>query len=127
MSKKEPERFSIKFNVDDPTHQTVIKLLNQLSPRKKAQYIANAVYHYTNCPESISTIQHSTISQSSIENIVKNIIEKYSREDLSENTQSFSHVSSSINTTPTSEKQNDGLDTETLAAISNSLAAFNNL
>ena len=50
--KKDRERFSIKFNENDPAHDAVIRMLEKQGPHSKAQFIVNAVLHYINCPES---------------------------------------------------------------------------
>lgn len=50
--KKDRERFSIKFNENDPVHDAVIRLLEKQGSHSKAQFIVNAVLHYINCPES---------------------------------------------------------------------------
>lgn len=47
--KKEPGKFTIKFNVMDPAHRQVIDTLEPMG-RTKAQFIANAVLHYLHCP-----------------------------------------------------------------------------
>ena len=40
--KKDRERFSIKFNENDPAHDAVIRLLEKQGPRSKAQFLVNA-------------------------------------------------------------------------------------
>ena len=50
--KKDRERFSIKFNENDPAHDAVIRLLEKQGPHSKAQFIVNAVLHYVNCSET---------------------------------------------------------------------------
>lgn len=50
--KKDRGRFTIKFNENDPAHETVIGILEQQGPRQKAQFIANAVLHYIHCRET---------------------------------------------------------------------------
>ena len=43
--KKDPGKFTVRFNIHDPQHQTVVALLNQQG-RNKAQFLASAVLHY---------------------------------------------------------------------------------
>ena len=50
--KKDRERFSIKFNENDPAHDAVIRLLEKQGAHSKAQFLVNAVLHYINCPET---------------------------------------------------------------------------
>ena len=49
--KKDPGKFTVRFNIHDPQHQTVVALLNQQG-RNKAQFLASAVLHYINCKET---------------------------------------------------------------------------
>ena len=44
--KKDPGKFTIRFNIADPQQRTAAELLNQQG-RYKAQFIANAVLFYT--------------------------------------------------------------------------------
>ena len=34
--KKDPGKFTVRFNIHDPQHQTVVALLNQQGPNKSA-------------------------------------------------------------------------------------------
>ena len=49
--KKSPGRFTLKFNVADPKQLAAVNILN-LQGRTKAQFIADAILHYMNCPEN---------------------------------------------------------------------------
>lgn len=46
--KKDPGKFTIRFNSVDPQQREVIDLLNQ-QKRFKAQFLTNAVLHYVHC------------------------------------------------------------------------------
>ena len=46
--KKDPGKFTIRFNICDPQHKAVIDLLNRQG-RSKAQFLVSAVLHYINC------------------------------------------------------------------------------
>lgn len=72
--KKDRERFSIKFNENDPTHDTVIRLLEKQGPHSKAQFIVNAVLHYVNCSETPDISAAQTADRASIEKIVMEIL-----------------------------------------------------
>lgn len=48
MAKKDPYRFCLKFNENDPSHKEVADILNG-EGRKAAQFVANAIMHYINC------------------------------------------------------------------------------
>ena len=43
--KKDPGKFTIRFNICDPQHKAVIDLLNRQG-RSKAQFLVSAVLHY---------------------------------------------------------------------------------
>ena len=72
--KKDRERFSIKFNENDPAHDAVIRLLEKQGPRSKAQFLVNAVLHYINCPETPDIAIPQTIDRAAIEEIVAEIL-----------------------------------------------------
>lgn len=72
--KKDRERFSIKFNENDPTHDTVIRLLEKQGPHSKAQFIVNAILHYVNCSETPDISAAQTADRASIEKIVMEIL-----------------------------------------------------
>lgn len=50
--KKEPGRFTISLNLEDPLQREVAQAINRQGPRRKAQFIVNAIAHYIHCPES---------------------------------------------------------------------------
>ena len=72
--KKDRERFSIKFNENDPTHDAVIRLLEKQGPHSKAQFIVNAILHYVNCSETPDISAAQTADRASIEKIVMEIL-----------------------------------------------------
>lgn len=72
--KKDRERFSIKFNENDPTHDAVIRLLEKQGPHSKAQFIVNAILHYVNCSETPDISPAQTADRASIEKIVMEIL-----------------------------------------------------
>lgn len=72
--KKDRERFSIKFNENDPAHDAVIRLLEKQGPHSKAQFIVNAVLHYINDPGVLAIPLTQTVDRASIENIVMEIL-----------------------------------------------------
>lgn len=50
--KKDPGKFTVRFNLYDPLQRRAAELLNQQG-RSKAQFIANAVLHYASGHMSI--------------------------------------------------------------------------
>lgn len=73
--KKNPGRFTLQFNAEDPQHRAVIDLLNRQG-RNKAQFLTSAVLHYVNCAE---TPEHHTAPPDSeqLEKLVLEILAKY--------------------------------------------------
>lgn len=77
--KKDRERFGIKFNENDPAHETVIRLLEKQGPHSKAQFIVNAILHYVNCPEMSDISLAQTADRASIEKIVMEVLSRRDR------------------------------------------------
>ena len=76
--KKDRSRFTIKFNENDPAHETVIRLLEKQAPRNKANFIANAILHYIRYSEiSVLPIDNvKYIDTKTVEEIVLRILEQ---------------------------------------------------
>lgn len=78
MTKKDRERFSIKFNENDPSHLAVIDILEQQGSRRKAQFIVNAVLHYIHCKETpdITATQPAAqlVDKAYIESVIREIM-----------------------------------------------------
>lgn len=72
--KKDPGKFTVRFNVHDPQHQTVVALLNRQG-RNKAQFLASAVLHYINCKET-PNLQTPPIDPETLEKTIVSILEK---------------------------------------------------
>lgn len=72
--KKDRSRFSIKFNENDPAHETVICLLEKQGPHSKASFIVNAVLHYIHCPETPDIPQVPIVEKGVIESMVLEIL-----------------------------------------------------
>lgn len=130
--KKDRERFSIKFNENDPAHDAVIRLLEKQGPHSKAQFIVNAVLHYINCPESPDAAVPRIADRAAIEEIVAEILGRTGivkqsghgagvRED---------HMAEQKNVKP--EKKRDGeqlqneMDQATMSLIADTILAFRN-
>lgn len=128
--KKEPGRFSIKFNCNDPAHKTVIDLLNKQNPRGKAQFIANAVLHYIHCTETPDILQPVHPDSKSIETIVLDILNQQIITTIPITQNPFSNAISSgtgaaLPSLDDAETlSNSNMDASSLASISDTLAAF---
>ena len=73
--KKEQNKFTIQFNIADPSHRQIVDILNQQG-RRKAQFIVNAVQHYLHCSETPEIPQAAPADIQLIEKIVQQILEK---------------------------------------------------
>ena len=76
--KKDPGKFTVRFNIHDPQHQTVVALLNQQG-RNKAQFLASAVLHYINCKET-PNLQVPPVDPETLEKIIVSILEKRNKQ-----------------------------------------------
>lgn len=71
--KKEPGKFTIKFNTMDPAHRQVIDMLEPMG-RTKAQFLANAVLHYIHCDQMPDIPQAPPTDYAILETIVRRIL-----------------------------------------------------
>lgn len=76
--KKDPGRFTIRFNFDDPRQRTVVEYLNQQG-RLKAQFLTGAVLHYVNCTKTKGFQPMLTLDKAEIEKIVLSILENHNK------------------------------------------------
>ena len=71
--KKDPGKFTVRFNIADPQQRTVIELLNQQG-RYKAQFLTNAVLYYVRSSEIPDRQRVPTVDSGEIERIVRSVI-----------------------------------------------------
>ncbi len=127
--KKNRERFSIKFNENDPAHDAVIRLLEKQGPHSKAQFLVNAVLHYINCPETPDIAVPQTVDRAGLEEIVTEILSRREKKQAGHrlNVQE-GYVTERV--AVKSEKEIDGEETQkgmdqaTLALIADTMSAF---
>lgn len=74
--KKDPGKFTVRFNVCDPQHRAVIDLLNQQG-RNKAQFLANAVLHYINCTETQEVRSTAIPDKETLEKLILGVLEAH--------------------------------------------------
>lgn len=129
--KKNRERFSIKFNENDPAHDTVIRLLEKQGPHRKAQFIVNAVLHYINCRETPDMLSPQAIDRESIEEIIREILDR--KENEYPNQSSLAEVEMLEKQISAGQKSKRGVedaqkevDQATLALIADTMSAFRN-
>lgn len=74
--KKDPGKFTVRFNICDPRHRAVIDLLNQQG-RNKAQFLANAVLHYINCTEAPEIRMPAVPDKEALEKLIRTVLEEH--------------------------------------------------
>ena len=129
--KKNRERFSIKFNENDPAHDAVIRLLEKQGSHSKAQFIVNAILHYINCPQTPDIVVPQAVDRAAIEEIVAEILGRGEKKQAGHrlNIQE-EYVTERV--AVKSEKETDGEETQkgmdqaTLALIADTMSAFRN-
>ena len=132
--KKDRERFSIKFNENDPAHDAVIRLLEKQGPHSKAQFLVNAVLHYVNCTETPDISLAQTVDRASIEKIVMDILgSKNSRQQDTDNGFGFIRATKEESVPIGLPKQNmnvelkqEDMDETAWAMIVDTMSAFRN-
>lgn len=73
FEKKDPGKFTVRFNPADPQQRTVIELLNQQG-RYKAQFLTSAILHYVHCPETPDIMGVPATDSREIERIVRDVL-----------------------------------------------------
>ncbi len=73
FEKKDPGKFTVRFNMADPQQRTVIELLNQQG-RYKAQFLTSAILHYVHCPETPDIRGIPAVASEEIERIVRSVL-----------------------------------------------------
>lgn len=74
--KKEPGRFTISLNLEDPIQREVAQAINRQGPRRKAQFIVNAIAHYIHCPETpaVSPAGAAAPDHAAIESVILQVL-----------------------------------------------------
>ena len=72
FEKKDPGKFTVRFNMADPQQKAVIDLLNQQG-RYKAQFLTSAILHYVHCLET-PDIRSAAVDGTEIERIVRHVL-----------------------------------------------------
>ncbi|PXX54252.1 hypothetical protein DFR60_10477 [Hungatella effluvii] len=130
--KKNRERFSIKFNENDPAHNAVIRLLEKQGPHSKAQFLVNAVLHYIHCPETPDITVPPAVDRAAIEEVVAEILERKGKETVKQSSRIPDEREESVTeqgTVKQEQKEDTGppqkeIDQATLALIADTMSAF---
>ena len=126
--KKDPGKFTVRFNIHDPQHQTVVALLNQQG-RNKAQFLASAVLHYINCKET-PNLQVPPVDPETLEKISVSILEKRDKQKrggVPQKTESVCEINTAEE--PQTKEESEGWPGSAgeVSAILDSLKMFDNL
>ena len=129
--KKNRERFSIKFNENDPAHDAVIRLLEKQGPHSKAQFIVNAILHYINCPETPDIAVPQTVDRAALEEIVTEILSRREKKQAGHRLNGqegyvTERVAVKSEKEAVGEETQKGMDQATLALIADTMSAFRN-
>jgi len=73
LEKKDPGKFTVRFNTADPQQRQVIELLNQQG-RYKAQFLTSAILHYVRYSEAPDIRGVPSVQSEEIERIVRNVL-----------------------------------------------------
>lgn len=73
--KKDPGKFTVRFNAADPQQRTVIDLLNRQG-RYKAQFLTSAILHYVHCSDTPDIYGTMAVDSGEIERIVRSVLAK---------------------------------------------------
>ena len=122
--KKDPYKFTIRFNPSDPTHQQTVVLLNQQG-RRKAQLLVNAVMHYIHCSQTPDIPQTPPMDTALIETIVRKVLKEQSEEPQIKKTEK--HHPSTVQAPEDDfsfDEAADALGADGLAAIANTMAMY---
>lgn len=124
--KKEPGKFTIKFNMLDPAHRQVIDLLEPMG-RTKAQFLANAVLHYIHCGQTPDIPQAPPTDYAMLETIVRRILaERLPEQDKQSSPPKPTDTPKKVRKSEDIrfEDAADILGEEGMAAIADTLSAF---
>ena len=80
FEKKDPGKFTVRFNPEDPQQRMVIDLLNKQG-RYKAQFLTSAILHYVHCSETPDIRSVPVMDGREIERIVRNILAEQQRSE----------------------------------------------
>ena len=86
FEKKDPGKFTVRFNMADPQQRTVIELLNQQG-RYKAQFLTSAILHYVHCSETPDIRKVPAVGSEEIERIVRSVLAQQQTAPLQDLTQ----------------------------------------
>lgn len=126
--KMQPGRFTLRFNMNDPQQKAAVEILNRMG-RQKAQFIAQALTHYTECKCHPQAETQAVWDERALERAILSVLARHpefmpsgQEDDAAEGQDSLQ-----VEQTEKSSSVQNGLMAEnSLSAISKTLAAFRN-
>lgn len=73
--KKDPGKFTVRFNIEDPRQREAAEYLNRQG-RFKAQFLANAVLHYVHSPQTAGVQSATAMDSEQLRNMVEDILSR---------------------------------------------------
>lgn len=131
-AKKNRERFTIKFNENDPAHRKVIEILESQGAHSKAPFIVNAILHYIHCPETPDIPVSWLMDKGAVEEMVRGILKEQISEDLKPQADTGQHLESqetpaaALSTEQAVLADKTAEENPARALIMNTLSAFRN-
>lgn len=125
--KKSPGRFTLNFNVEDPKQLAAVNILNRQG-RTKAQFIADAILHYINCPENPAVdFSPPRMDEERIRQIVRSLLQEQASPRFQAPPPSTQGEPAQAEDPPASVHiaGDTPFDENQLAAIAKTMAAFN--
>lgn len=125
--KKDPGRFTISLNLEDPIQREVAAAINRQGARRKAQFIVNAISHYIHCPETpvIPPVPHQPADSADIETVILQVLAEKGLLPAQQEPAVAASVTLPIERVQEVRRQTEGLIGERgLSAMQNTIAAF---
>lgn len=122
QERKYPGRFTLQFNMEDPQQMRAAEVLEQQG-RRKAQFLTAAILQYMRHPEGLNQ-SPNTLGYDM--NVLRELVQKVLREDLQLSIPGQENQKSAVKEldTPSDERDELTISDGILAAMSNTLAAF---
>lgn len=124
--KMQPGRFTLRFNMNDPQQQAAVEILNRMG-RQKAQFIAQALTHYTECKCHPQVKNQTAWDERALERAILSVLSRHPEIIPSGQGKEPPEVQGAQRierAEETSSDQNDFITKEGLSAISKTLSAF---
>lgn len=125
-NKMQPGRFTLRFNMNDPQQQAAVDILNRMG-RQKAQFIAQALIHYTECKGSPQAAAQGVLDEHTLEQAILSVLARHpefiSPEPCDDTAEGEDAPQMELTEAPSSV-QNGFMTEEGLSAINKTLLAF---